>query len=593
MSGFLGTNGNLLTDITLVVQILFFIVLCAGVTVQLLASRGRPHLFHWHDKLQSPVVVLNLLFIILVMIPTFIGVASSGGGGGSWVPITHGTLGLLAEGVAIYCLLAGFKILPRKIGVLRYFMWTAFVLWTITLLFGIGVYFAFYTGGSASAEGVGEHDADLVTEHAADVVAAAPTEAVEEHAEQAIVEETVEEHAEAPVVVETEEVVAEHAEEPAATPTEEPTPASEGVGFLRFSDGEIHSDKVTLQLAGVTPPADGFVYEAWLQGEGQPSLSLGVVEVANGEINVEFVDPQGRRLLELYNGAFISAEAANDADPNPSGVIVYSGQVAPEAMAHIRHVVTAIPTTPDGEGFALNALSEVNILLQQINAQQDAVAANDLTNLHIHAETTLNILEGQNSANYGDRDGDGETYNPGDGFGLLRFGQDDGYLPSAADHAQLAADSAGASDEVKLHAEHVKIAAANAIDWAKQIAALEEQILALDNPANAADPVTQIAGLFNALLEGVDANGDGQVAPIPGEGGIRTMYQHGQLMGSIEIFAAVGVEVAPAVATPELISEHAEEPVTAPTATPAPAAATATPVPPTPTVELISEHDGG
>ena len=591
MSGFLGTNGNLLTDITLVVQVLFFIVLCAGVTVQLMANRGRPHLYHWHDKLQAPVVVLNLLFIVFVMVPTFIAVAGSGGGGGSWVPITHVILGLLAEGVAIYCLLAGFKILPRKIGTLRYFMWAAFALWTITLLFGIGVYIAFYTGGSASAEGVAEHDADLVVEHEADVIADAPTEAVEEHAEEAIVAEPVEEHAEAPVVAETGEAVAEHAEEALAAPTEETDAGPTRAGFARFSDGEIHSDKVTLQMAGAAPPADGFVYEAWLQGEGQPPLSLGLVEAANGEINIEFVDPQGRRLLEFYNGAFISVEPANDSDLNPSGTVAYSGAVAPAAMAHVRHVVTAIPVTPDGDGFALNALAEAGLILLQLDAQQDAVAGNDLTNLRIHAETTLNIIEGQNSPNFGDRDGDGETFNPGDGFGLLRFSDNDGYLQSAADHAKLAADSEGASDEVKLHAEHVSIAAANAIDWAGQIVALEEQILALDNTADAAGLVAEVVELANALLDGLDANGDGQVAPVPGEGGVRTMYQHGQLMGGIEMFAAEDVDVAPAASTPELVGEHAEEPVAAPTEEPA--AATPAPVPPTPTVELISEHDGG
>lgn len=583
-NGFLGTNGSLLADITLVVQILFFIILCAGAAVQLLANRGRPHLYHWHDRLQAPVVLLNLLFILFVMVPTFIAVAG-GGGSGSWVPITHGILGLLAEGVAIYCLLAGFKILPRKIGVLRYWMWTAFGLWAITLLFGIGVYLAFYTGGSASAEVIGEHDADIIAEH--DETEIATAEIVEEHAEAAVEAEPVEEHAEElvePEPAESAEPVEEHAEEVIEEPAEEAAAAETPtqVGALRFSDGQAHSDKISLQLQGVAPPADGFVYEAWLQGEGQPPLSLGALQVNNGQFALEFVDPQNRRLLDLYNAAFISLEPANDSDPAPSGVVVYSGQVAPAAMAHVRHVVTAIPVTPDGDGFALNALAEAGLILQQLQVQQQSVANNNLADLHIHAETTLNIIEGASSPNYGDRDGDGETFNPGDGFGLLRFGENDGYLQSAADHATLAAGAEGASDEVKLHAGHVNIAAANAIEWAQQLAELEQQILEANNPADAAGLVEQAAGLANALLEGVDANGDGQIAPVPGEGAIRTMYQHGQLMGSIGLFAAEGAEIAPA----ELVDEHAEAPVEAPTATPAPAPTA------TPTVELISEHDG-
>lgn len=586
-NGFLGTNGNLLVDITLIVQILFFLVLCAGVVVQLMANRGKAP-YQWHDRLQAPVVVLNLLFIIFVMVPTFVSVAGSGGT--NWVPMTHGILGLLAQGVAIYCLLAGFKILPRKIGVLRYWMWTAFVLWTLTLLFGIGVYIAFYTGGTASAEVVGEHDAEVISEHAEEVIdtpTEAPAEVVEEHAEEPVSEHAAEEVAE-PTQPPAEEEVAESTPTPSSVA---PTTPDEQVSIsIRISDGEVHSDKVTLQFEALAPPPNGEVYEAWLQGQGQPPLSLGALAADSASGTLEFVDPQGRRLLDLYNAAFISLEPASDSDPAPSGTVVYSGQVAPAAMAHVRHVVTAFPNTPDGDGFALNALAEAGLILQQVDVQQQSIADDDLTNLHIHAETTLNIIEGSNSPDYGDRDGDGETFNPGDGFGLLGFGDNVGYLQSAADHATLASQSEGASAEVMLHAEHVNIAAANAINRAEQIRALEQQILQTTTPADAAELVAQVVDLANALLEGVDANGDGQIAPVPGEGGIQTMYQHGQLMGSIILTAAEGPA---SEAAPEVVDEHAEEPIAEPTATPQPAP-TDTPVPtPTPTVELVSEHDGG
>jgi len=604
-AGFLGSGGNLLVDFTLVIQILFFIVLCAGVAVQLAANRGKPDLYKWHDRLQAPVVVLNLLFIIFVMLPAFGAVAgnlSNFGSTSTWVPFIHGLLGLAAQGVAIYCLLAGFKILPRKIGVLRYWMWTAFTLWAITLLFGIAVYLTYYGGSAAGSPAIPEHEADLITEHE-EAVVDLPTEAAE----------LVEEHAEEPVLVEeaTEAPVEEHAEEPVVVepteppPTEEAAPAVEPdpAGLARTSDGNIHHDRVVLQLSGVAPPDEGFVYEGWLQGEGTPPLSVGILPVENGSISYEFVDPAGRNLIEPYNGAFITLEPANDSDPNPSGAVVYSGQLPPAVMAHVRHVVSAIPVTPDGDGFALNGLAEAGLILQQIEVQQESVAGNDLANLHIHAETTLNIIEGENSPDYGDRDGDGETFNPGDGFGLLSFGEGPGYLAGAAQHAVLARDAEGASANVALHAEHVEIAAANASDWAEQLRDLQLQILAVEEPAAAGELVAQAAALATTLLEGVDANGDGQIAPVPGEGGIRTMYQHGQLMGGIELFAAEGEPVAPAVEpTPELVEEHAEElpqevepeptDTPAPTATPQPQP-TATPQPtPTPTVELVSEHDG-
>ncbi len=618
--GFLGTGASLLVDITLVVQILFYFTLCVGVVVQLSANRGKTHLYKWHDRLQAPVVGLNLLFIFLVMIPTFRAVwgGSSGDLGNSttWVPVGHGILGSLAEGISIYCLLAGFKILPRKIGVLRYWMWTAFTLWTITILFGIGIYLVYYTGGSGSDGITGEHDADMIAEHdqaMAEQPAEATDELVEEHTAE-VVDELVTEG--------TEEAVEEHEEEPveesttAPDPTDEPPTATEESpaasetersGIVRMTDGNVHNDKVTVQLSGITPPTEGFVYEGWLQSDSTPPFSLGVLEVVDSTIKHEFIDPAGGNLLNVYGGAFISLEPSNDSDPAPSGVVVYSGEVAPAVMAHVRHVVTAFPNTPDGDGFAFNALAEAGLILQQVEVQQQSIINGDLVNLHIHGETTLNIIEGVNSPNYGDRDGDGETFNPGDGFGLLRFGDEDGYLASAGEHATLASESEGASAEVVLHAEHVNIGTVNAIAWAEHIAELEDQILQVENTDDAVNLVAEVVELTNALLEGVDVNGDGQIDPVPGEGGIRTMYEHGQYMGTIELFATEGVEAAPPPEpNTELVEEHAEDAVqqeTAPepTATPQPEAtstpepeASSTPEPePTPTVELISEHDGG
>lgn len=161
-------SSNLYADVTLIVQIVFYLMLCAGVVAQL---QGK---YKWHDRLQVPVVVLNVFFIILVMLPTFRAVAGELPGNLNQVPamvtLTHAGLGTLAQLLAIYCLLAGLKILPRKIGTLRYWMWAAYSAWTATIIFGIGVYILFYltpTAASTAPQPVAEHDADLTGEHAA------------------------------------------------------------------------------------------------------------------------------------------------------------------------------------------------------------------------------------------------------------------------------------------------------------------------------------------------------------------------------------------------------------------------------------------
>ncbi len=142
--GFLGTGATFGADLSLIVQIIFFITLCIGIILQLRRK------YHWHDRLQTPVVVLNLFFIIFIMVVSFRDsqVASTlpqrPGDPFYLAAGIHAILGTLTEGLAIYCLLAGFKVLPRKIGRLKHVMRATFVLWTITLFFGIATYYFWY-----------------------------------------------------------------------------------------------------------------------------------------------------------------------------------------------------------------------------------------------------------------------------------------------------------------------------------------------------------------------------------------------------------------------------------------------------------------
>lgn len=143
-SGFLGTGATLGADLALIVEVIFFILLCLGISAQLLRK------YKWHDRIQAPVVLLNLLFIIFIMTVSFrdaavIKTLPSRPGDPYYLTVAiHALLGTAAELLAIYCLLAGFKILPRKIGRLKHYMRATFALWTLAILFGIGTYYVWY-----------------------------------------------------------------------------------------------------------------------------------------------------------------------------------------------------------------------------------------------------------------------------------------------------------------------------------------------------------------------------------------------------------------------------------------------------------------
>lgn len=143
-SGFLGTDAGFVSDLALTAEILFFLAICVGVVAQ---RRGR---YRLHDWIQTPVVTLNLFLIIFVMVASFMEqeVASTlpqrPGDAYYLVVAVHAGLGLVAEGLAIYALLAGHKILPRKIGRLRHWMWATFVFWTAAVIAGVATYYVWY-----------------------------------------------------------------------------------------------------------------------------------------------------------------------------------------------------------------------------------------------------------------------------------------------------------------------------------------------------------------------------------------------------------------------------------------------------------------
>jgi uncharacterized membrane protein YozB (DUF420 family) len=566
MKGFLGTDASFVADFNLVIHVLMFIVLCLGVTAQLRRK------FHWHDRFQIPVVVLNILLILFIMLPSFLTIApdvpANLNNSFFLVPTIHVIVGLLAQGVATYCLLAGLKILPRKIGVLRIWMWVAFVLWTVATLLGIGIYLIWYTSSPSTTGGVvSEHAAEVVGEHAVteveEATTQAPAEPVEEHAEELIAEqptappaepvELVEEHAAEPV-----EVAAEPAATPTPEPTPTPTPAPVRVGLLTVSDGQIHGDQVTLALTGVTPPPDGSVYEAWLTDAEQQPFSVGKLTVTGDAINHSFTDPQGRNLLGLYSGMFISVEPTNDGDPAPSGTVVYEGAVPAAVMEQVRLAAVTSPNLPNGDSPALRARNQLAKIQDEVGFQKDySIPNNDLAALKIQAEGIINVIEGKTGSNYGDADGNGEIYDQGDGFGILGHGEGTGYSQAVLNQAIAVSQAQGASAETILRAEQTQTAAKNVISWLEQTRDLELQILKASDTASATDLVNQVVELFNFLN---DADGSGLTDPS--RAGVQAMYSYAQLMGTIEVFPAPSQPAAPAAEpTSVLIDEHSAESV--------------------------------
>jgi len=305
----------------------------------------------------------------------------------------------------------------------------------------------------------------------------------------------------------------------------------------------LRSDALLVAVENLPPPANGEVYSAWLAGADK-SLPLGTLApTGNGPATVTYVSPANENLLGAYDRVFVGKGAPAEATAK-LGEVVLAGELPQQALVHVRHVLHSIGITPAQLGFALGLRQETDELLRHAQFLQEAYDAGDLALEKVHAEHIINIISGAQAEGFGDLNGDGKAQNPGDGYGLLPNGQQEGYIKGMIDHARLAAESPDATENIKLHAGHVQIAGENTSARIQQVQDAARRVLAAPGVSNSQSDVLNIVALAQQAIQGIDLNNDEQIAPVPGEGGVLTAYQHAQLMAGIALSAEAAATVA-------------------------------------------------
>jgi serine/threonine protein kinase len=306
-------------------------------------------------------------------------------------------------------------------------------------------------------------------------------------------------------------------------------------GLLRFYDVSGILDEVTLTSDKLPPAPAGSQYEAWLLG-GEARRSLGMFTAeTNGKIELTFLDEQGRNLLARYDRFEITLEENPDKSPNPSGKVMYSSGIPPKALVHIRHLLVSYDDTPKEIGLLVGLMDNVSELDTSAAALVEAYDKKDAAGVRKNAEAVYNLIVGSQGKGYGDLDGDGAVYDPGDGYGLLLNGENLGYIEGIVKHSQLAMQMADASANIELHGKHVIISTKNIEDWTTELLPLPQQILADPLSADSGKLARQIASLANRMLNGRDLNGNEQIEPVSGEGGAKTALQHAGYMTDMPV----------------------------------------------------------
>ena len=188
----------------------------------------------------------------------------------------------------------------------------------------------------------------------------------------------------------------------------------------------------------------------------------------------------------------------------------------PPAHTHIHHVAVAFRGTPDGLGLLPTAVAEAEVALR--HAQLAAADPADLDAMQRHAGHVLHALDPSRMEDGG----------PGLGYGAVRAAE------RTAHYIALAAASDGATDAIETHAEHIETAARHAVASGSAAADLAGEILETEEADAAAELLQELMARTDAMLNGVDADGDGRIGWQEGEGGLAQATRHLELLRRAE-----------------------------------------------------------
>ncbi|HEX9389518.1 MAG TPA: protein kinase [Anaerolineales bacterium] len=327
---------------------------------------------------------------------------------------------------------------------------------------------------------------------------------------------------------------------------------------LHFQDGDAVLSRATLIAQGMPQPPLNSQYTVWLVNE-QDRLVLGVLHVdENGKGELTFDDPQDRDLLAYYDQVEITIEPNAVSDPNGSPGIAYAYALPEAGIPYLRGLMVSFPGIPEQVGLIHGLNKNVKLIDEAGRDMLSDYENGNEAGARQNAESIINILVGNQSPDHKDWDGDGQVTDPGDGYGLFLNGNNLGYFQAVYSYADYAVNSPGASRNMIVNGEDVKVCSENLARWAPE---LRNDISTIFNAASLSELAQEIqrsAELADQMLNGVDKNEDGEIEPTSEECGVLVAYESTYHMADMPLLPVTANPLAQGALTP-----------TAQTATPA------------------------
>ncbi len=291
-------------------------------------------------------------------------------------------------------------------------------------------------------------------------------------------------------------------------------------GMVEWHDSALRNDRVTVSVNGLPAPKPDEVYAAWLSN-ASGSLALGPLSPGTDDtLSANYISPAHTNLLGEYDRIYITRVPKSDATAGVTNIIM-AGALPNEPLTHIRHAMFHFDTTPANIGFLLGLRQEVDEEILHAELLKKSVDAGKLDQAKTHAEHVVNIIEGQFGADFGDLNHDGKTQNPGDGFGILQNGQQEGYLQGTLHHVLLAASAPGASPSMQRLAANVQVFGESVKQRVSEIRDHALNVNAAKSVDSARGDADAVLALSQQLLQG--------------EGSVQTIYQQVQQMARVPL----------------------------------------------------------
>ncbi len=321
-------------------------------------------------------------------------------------------------------------------------------------------------------------------------------------------------------------------------------------GTAWFYDTRGQDDSVEVHITALPRAAKGMVYVAWLVNPYRPDQVLmigsftpdrtGTVSLRSDQ-RVDF-NPQVQSLRHIFSKVVVTLEKAEEQWQKPIGTPVVQGSLNISTLTTLTPIFVRSLYTPKQVALLMGLHTQTRAMARWLANMVEAQQHGDSANVRIDVLRLLYLLEGTHGVDVTHLNlaGQQNVASSGDGVGLLSA-----TTPCKQDqHGCGYLDMVRAAVQTLMTQQLVPRPVAQKIlttlATMSQLAQRMQQIsLPLATLSKLDTPTLRLLATLenqlDALLNGSDHNGDGNIDPIAGEAATAQLYTYVQQLGAIEL----------------------------------------------------------